>query len=231
MNIGEASRVNSKSAREYAREYAYRVLKEKILNFSLPPGTALTEQEMADKLQLSRTPVREAFFQLSQEGLLDILPQKGSYVSLVDLKSVEDAKFLRETLETAVIKLACTNFTVEDLFELQSNLTLQELCLNGKNYAKFFEHNEAFHKTIFVGCGKESLWNLMQQMQAHYNRVRFLNQRWFNLPVVLEQHRKLVQAIQEKNVAMGVEAIVSHLGEVAVDIKHLLADYKNYFKI
>lgn len=232
MNIGKAPppRLNPKSAREYAREYAYRVLKEQILNFSLPPGTALTEQEIADRLQLSRTPVREAFFQLSQEGLLDILPQKGSYVSLIDLKSVADAKFLRETLDTAVIKLACANFAMEDLFELQSSLTLQELCLNEKNYPKFFELNEAFHKAIYIGCGQESIWNLMQQMQAHYNRVRFLNQRWFNLPVVLSQHRKLVQAIQEKNVAMGVETTISHLNEVTIDIKHLLADYKSYFK-
>ena len=219
-----------KSSREYAREYAYRVLKEKILNFSLPPGTALTEQDIADLLQISRTPVREAFLQLSKEGMLDIIPQKGSYVSLIDLKSVEDAKFLRETLETAVIKLACTDFATEDLFELQSNLVLQELCLNEKNYPKFFDLNEAFHKTIFTGCHKESLWALMQQMQAHYSRVRFLNQSRFNLDAVLEQHKDLVRAIQQKNVEKGVATIILHLNEVTVDIKHLLADYKDYFK-
>ena len=84
---------------ESTREFVYRFLNANIMHLRMPPGTSLTEQDIATLLSVSRTPVREAFIQLSHEHLLDILPQKGTYVSLIDLDSVEESKFMRETLE------------------------------------------------------------------------------------------------------------------------------------
>jgi GntR family transcriptional regulator, rspAB operon transcriptional repressor len=217
-------------SQESTREYVYRFLKINIMNFKLAPGTALSEQDIANRLEVSRTPVREAFIQLSQEGLLDILPQKGTYVSFIDIDNVEEAKFLRETMDTAVIKIACTEFAAEKMFELQSNIMLQKLCLSENNHAKFFELNEAFHQTIFIGCKKARIWTLTQQMQAHYNRVRILNQSRFDLSAVLHQHKELVRAIQEKNVGLGIRTISSHLNLVNIDIKNIKKNYGPYFK-
>jgi Transcriptional regulators len=221
----------SRLPQESTREYVFRSLKQNMMNFKLAPGTAMSEQEVADLLKVSRTPVREAFIRLSQEGLLDIVPQKGTYVSYIDLESVEESKFLRETLETAIMEIACKSFPDEQLFELQSNVILQELCYKEKNSARFYELDEALHRLIFEGCKKARIWATMQQLHAHYNRVRMLNVAGgHEVFVLLEQHKMLVQAIREKNVALGIKTIKQHLNKVRFDLKDLLEDYPEYFR-
>lgn len=184
---------------ESTREYVYRCLKENIMNLRLFPGSALSEKDISVLLNVSRTPVREAFIQLESEYLLDILPQKGTRVSLLDVENVEESFFLRETVEKEVFYLAVKEFPSDKLFELQSNITLQELCVEEENYLKFFELDEALHRCIFEGCKKGRIWSLIQQISTHYNRVRMLNvAAKHDWPELLSQHKKLVQAIKEK---------------------------------
>lgn len=216
---------------ESTREYVYRFLKVNIMNLHFEPGSALSEKEIALLLDVSRTPVREAFIQLSQEYLLDILPQKGTYVSLIDVENVQESKFLRETLEKAIIELACKEFPSEKIFELQSVITLQELCLREKNYSKFYELDETLHRTIFEGCKKARIWFMIQQMHTHYNRVRRLNIfGGHELDRILEQHKNLVKAIREKDVELGKKTVDLHLNKVRFDIKELADIYPQYFK-
>lgn len=216
---------------ETTREYVYRFLKFNIMSLVLLPGSALSEKDIADLLHVSRTPVREAFIQLANEYLLDIIPQKGTYVSLIDLDNVEESKFLRETIERVVVDLACTDFPQDKLLELQHNLKLQEIYLQEKNYDKFYEADETLHGTIFAGCKKVRSWQLIQQMLTHYNRVRHLTMAGgYDLQILLEQHKDLVYAIETKNVALGRKTINRHLDKVKIDIKELLRDYSSYFK-
>lgn len=220
-----------RSPHESTRNYVYQIMKQNIMTLQLPPGTALSEQEIATALSVSRTPVREAFIRLSQENLLDIIAQRGTYVSLIDLDSVQESKFLRETLEKAVIRLACANFPSDKLFDLQSYLSVQELCLQENNYLKFYELDEKLHRTIFDGCKKARIWELIQQMGGHYNRVRLLNlARGHDLGQLLEHHKNIVHAIQSRDAALGSRTINQHLNKVRVDIVDLLQDYGSYFK-
>lgn len=217
--------------RESSRDYVYRFLKVNIMNLALPPGTALSEQDIATRLKVSRTPVREAFIQLSKETLLDILPQKGTYVSMINLNSVDEAIFLRENLDPAIIKLACESFSNEQLVEMQSNFELQELCIAKKNYEKFFEINENFHRYIYVGCKKSNIWELMDQIHGHFNRARMLlnMDARYNFSLVLLQHKELLRAITEKNADLGVEVTYRHLEMIRIDIKELLKkEYASY---
>jgi DNA-binding GntR family transcriptional regulator len=221
-----------RNSQESTREYVYRSLKSYIMDFTLPPGTGLSEKEMAVLLNVSRTPVREAFIQLSQERLLDILPQKGTYVSLIDLDDLEEARFLRETLEVAVMKIACRHFPEDRLFELQSHLTIQELCFTEKKFDKFFELDEDIHRVIFEGCNKTRIWAMMQQMHGNYNRVRRLSvaEGGYDLLTILEQHTTLLQAIRERDEELGISTLHQHLNKVLFDINDLLRDYKHFFK-
>jgi len=220
-----------RSPHESTRNYVYQIMKQNIMTLQLPPGTALSEQEIATALSVSRTPVREAFIRLSQENLLDIIAQRGTYVSLIDLDSVQESKFLRETLEKAVIRLACANFPSDKLFDLQSYLSVQELCLQENNYLKFYELDEKLHRTIFDGCQKARIWKLIQQLGGHYNRVRLLNlARGHDLEQLLEHHKNIVLAIQSRDAALGSRTINQHLNKVRVDIVDLLHDYGSYFK-
>lgn len=220
-----------KTPQESTREYVYRFLKFNIMELKLIPGSALSEKDIAQLLGVSRTPVREAFIQLSQEYLLDILPQKGTYVSLIDIENVKESKFLRETVEKAVIALACTEFPSDKIFDLQSNIALQELCIEEKNYLKFYELDEELHRTIFAGCKKARTWSMIQQMNTHYNRVRMLNMAGgYSVLPVLKQHQDLVQGIKEKNLALGLKTIDLHLNKVSFDIQDLYRDHADYFK-
>ncbi len=221
----------SRLPHESNREFVYRYLKTNMMNFTLVPGTAMSEQDIANTLAVSRTPVREAFLQLSQEDLLEIVPQKGTYVSLIDLGSVAESKFLRETMEAAVMKLACQQFPGEALAELEANIAMQEACLTEKNYVRFFGLDEALHRLIFSGCNKVRIWNMMQQMHAHYNRVRRLNiAGGYDAWTTMEQHKTMVRAIREKDVILGVSTMTLHLNKVNIDINDLLHDYRQYFR-
>jgi len=228
MDLSVIERITQEST----REYVYRFLKLNIMQLRIVPGSALSEKEISQLLGVSRTPVREAFIQLSQEYLLDILPQKGTYVSLIDIENVEESKFLRETVEKAVIAIACTEFPSENFFDLQSNIVLQELCLKEKNYLKFYELDEALHKIIFAGCKKARIWSMIQQMHTHYNRVRMLNiAGGYDALPVLNQHKQLVKAILEKDLELGMQTIGLHLNKVNFDIEDLRRDYAHYFKL
>ena len=121
------------------RDQIYQMLKEEIMKFRLIPGELISEKEISERYEVSRTPVREAFLQLSREGLLEVYPQKGTRVSLIDLDLVEEARFMRENLEKAVAELACEGFPEEAMFKLEQNVKMQELSIAQKNYESLFE--------------------------------------------------------------------------------------------
>lgn len=92
---------------ESARDFAFRVLKENIVSVTLKPGTLVSENEIAMELGVSRTPVREAILDMAKVGIIETLPQRGSYVALIDPKMVDESRFLRQVLDSAVIEVAC----------------------------------------------------------------------------------------------------------------------------
>lgn len=212
------------------REYIFGILKSEIVSLEYKPGQNISEYEIAEKLHVSRTPVREAFIKLAQESLLEIFPQKGSYITLIDPEQVDESKFVRHTLERKIIQQACNSFPSDELFQLRSFLALQELCIEQKNYLKFFELDEAFHGTLFKGCKKERTWHLLQQMNNHYNRVRMLNLTvGYDWGELLRQHQELLVAIQSGDEKLGLKLIDIHLNKVVIDLDHLMKDFKHYF--
>ena len=112
--------------RESAKEYAYRVLKDNIMSLELKPGEVLSEMELAEKLNLSRTPIREVIMRLKGEHLIDVKPQSGTSVSLIDMDLIEEAVFMRFVIEEEVLKLACKSFPNDLFLELEKNKTNQE---------------------------------------------------------------------------------------------------------
>jgi DNA-binding GntR family transcriptional regulator len=198
---------------------------------NLSPGTSISEKDIGELLHVSRTPVREAFIKLAHEGALDVIPQKGSYVSLIDPEQVEEVRFCRESLEKEIIRLACTSFPREDLFKLQSILTLQALCIHEKNYAQFFELDEEMHGAIFAGCKKSRIWAMMQQMNTHYNRVRMLNLVFgFDWALLLQQHQQIYEAICEQDGEKGLQVTTIHLNKVTIDLKQLQNQFGDFFR-
>ena len=107
--------VKKRDGSETGREYVLRILKENIVMLELEPGSRISENELAAEIGVSRTPVREALIELSKSKIVEIYPQRGSYVSRIDWGLVEEAQFMRVTLEKAVIRLACQGLSEEKL--------------------------------------------------------------------------------------------------------------------
>ncbi|OZB95904.1 GntR family transcriptional regulator [Paenibacillus sp. XY044] len=214
-----------------AGNIVYQQLKQQIVSLELPPGTALSEKEMSLTFHVSRTPVRESFVRLAQEGLLLVLPQRGTRVSLIDLDMVEEARFMREQLEKAVIRLACESFPADKLQEMENNLVLQQASIERHDGKRMFELDEDFHRILFEGVRKMGTWNVIQQMNAHLNRTRVL---WLSLDPhwghLFEQHREMIQAIRSRNAVLAERIMKEHLTLSISNLPVLKQRYPEYFK-
>lgn len=213
------------------RDYAYQRLKESIVTLKLEPGLSISEKEIAERLGVSRTPVREAFVKLNQEQLLEVYPQRGTVVSLIDLQHVEDARFIREHLEVATVKLACESFLEGYIEILEDNLMTQHHCVKEKDYEQLFKLDEEFHSVIAKGANKSRVWSVIQLMNSHLNRVRLLSLASnFNWDTILFQHGEILKAIKQKDPELAAEVMEQHLKLVTVDQDELKKTYPDYFK-
>lgn len=217
---------------ESVREYAYRILSENIMSLRLVPGMSMSEKEISDILSVSRTPVREAFIRLAQAGLLEILPQRGTYVSKIDTKQIAEFRFLRLTLERAIIELACQHFTTPWSTQLLQCLTDQSTVIHDSNSDQFFRLDNEMHRIIFSGCAKPHVWQIVQDANMNYIRARVLNvtSTESEMEILYEQHKKIVQAITEHDVQAGVDIITKHVNKVIGDVDLLKKQYPAYFQ-
>lgn len=230
--VKKIERHTKKRRRGTARNFVYSVLKQQIINLEIKPNTKISEQDIANQLEVSRTPVREAFLKLSQENLVEIFPQQGTFVSEIDLDLVEEGRFVRETLERAVVREACTKLSDDQLFQLESNIAMQKLCLEKGSFQRLFELDEQFHRLLFEGCNKLRTWALISQMNSHFDRLRMLrlssNPDW---KVVVSQHKEIFESVSRKNLDKAEKVMMKHLNLVNYEKNELIARYPDYFRI
>ena len=119
-------RIPERLTYETGREYALRTMKDNIVRLELVPGSQISENELSAEMGLSRTPVREALIELSKIKIIEIYPQKGSRVALIDNELVEEARFMRDVLECAVVEKVCDVATEDDIQRLADNVKLQK---------------------------------------------------------------------------------------------------------
>ncbi|MFC7393042.1 GntR family transcriptional regulator [Scopulibacillus cellulosilyticus] len=212
------------------RDFVYQEIKNQIINLELTPGEKILEKEIAEKLEVSRTPVREAFLKLAEEELIGIYPQSGTVVSKIDLDLVEEARFVRENIEKAVVKIACVQLNESDLFLFKKNLALQELCLSKDTYQQLFKLDKEFHKILFESVGKSGIWKIVNKMNSHFDRLRLLrltvNTDW---ELLVSQHKEIFQAIVEKNEKLAGDLMEKHLKLVNFEKEEIKATYPEYF--
>ena len=212
------------------KDYVYNVLKENIMNLSLKPGTPLRKKEIAKEFGVSRTPIREAFVKLKEEGLIDVYPQKGTFVSYIDLDKVQEAKFMREALEIKIVELACDIFPEEKMFDLEANLQIQKVSLKQNNYQKLFEYDNEFHEMLFAGCNMANIWTAIEQLSTHLNRMRMLSlSADFNRSDVIGDHQQIINAIENRDPKKAKKTMESHISRIQFDQEKLKRDYPDYF--
>ncbi len=225
--------ISAKRSQESIRAYALRIIHKNLLKMNLVPGMALSEQEIANELHISRTPVREAFIRLAHENILVILPQRGTYVEKIALEQVAESMFLRTTMESEVMKLACHSFPTRNIDQLEACLELQRISLKQKDYPRFFEQDGIFHGSIFAACGKHRIWQMIEQASLNYNRLRMMNlanDGENEMPMLFKHHKEMLTAIKQRDIEAGRILIKEHVGKVFSNLDDLKLQYPSYFK-
>lgn len=194
-------------------DVVYHSLRDDILHLALPPGSAISEIETATKYNVSRTPVRDAFKALENEGLLEVRPHIGTFISYIDLNKVSDIVFVREVTEQSVLKILASSYTQPQMLKMRMALKEQENLLKnysaqadtpenrGKYATRFLKLDNDFHHLLFQLARKGAVWELLKSHSSHYERFRTLINWSENnmLHTLYEQHVSIVDAIAAKD--------------------------------
>lgn len=215
---------------ETARDYAFRVLRDNIVSLELKPGTLISENEMAMELGLSRTPVREAIIDLAKVSIIETIPQRGSYVALIDTKMVEESRFLRKVLDKAVIEVACDIANSASIDAMEENVHLQEFYLEKSDTNRIFELDNAFHKLIYSAAQKDIIYDIRSTMMLHFDRVRTLSVEAVKDMKIVGDHRGMLEAIKGHDKEAAVALVEKHLGRYRVDETKIREEFPAYFK-
>lgn len=209
----------------------HKYLRMLILRLRLKPGEALSEKDLAARLGLSRTPVREAFIRLAEEGLVDIFPQRGTLVAPIRMAEVKEAYFLRHVLELAVVRRAAEQIDARHAALLETNLTLQAAALKNNDYAAFTDLDDEFHRLLSEGVALPKAWRLIQGVKGQIDRVRYIS-----LPerghgkLIHQQHKAIFKAVKDGDADRAADEMHQHLHEIWESVERLMRENKDLFQ-
>lgn len=218
-----------KKSYENARAYALRVLLYNIIHLELEPGQAISENEVSSALNLSRTPVREALIELSKNGLVDIQPQRGSYISKINYDIIEESRFMRVVLEVAILKLACINIPPEYFIRLKGNIEEQKLSIEHNDKLLLLSLDNEFHKLLFDAVGKQWTYNVISTQMVHFDRLRVLTLKTLKNNRTVEDHENILYAIERHDTELAEILMTKHLDRHKLDKEELTKLYPTYF--
>lgn len=221
-------KVTSKLKTETARDYAFRSIKDNIISVVLEPGSIVSESEIAQELGLSRTPVREALIELSKVDFVEILPQRGSMISKIDYRIIEESRFFRLVLERAIAEEACDYATQEDILELENNVRLQGIYLIQNDPDKMMQLDNDFHRLLYRAARKAFIHKLIKDTTVHFDRVRRLSYNDINMDTIVMDHTRIVDAIKARDKALVNQMVTAHLTRYKVDEELIRKKYGHF---
>jgi DNA-binding GntR family transcriptional regulator len=173
----------------------YKTLKNAIQFLELEPGSSITDAQLASELGVSRTPVREALIRLSDDLLVDIYPQKGTYVSKINLSIVKEIEYMRHIIETKICLKMCAK-KADIRHVVDESLFLMDIAVKKRDIVRFVLSDDAFHRALFSYAKHEMIWNIISNNRMHYNRFLMLDMAFPNvLEESYEDHKKIVKYI------------------------------------
>ena len=193
----------------------YLALREAILTLRYKPAEALRKGEICAALGVSRSPVAEAITRLAAEGLVDVVPQAGTYVARFSMADIREGAFLREALELAAMDHLAPRLTEDQLRDLRRNLRFQEGFMQDGDYAAFYQLDGEFHDMLLGFTGFRKIAQLAETAWVHVNRARQLV-----LPVpgrvaeTLDEHRAIVNALADHDGPAARAAMQHHLRQL-----------------
>jgi DNA-binding GntR family transcriptional regulator len=211
--------LNSKSK----KVIAYEALKKRIINNSFKAGNPLNERVLSEELRISKTPIREAFQQLEQEGFIENIPHKGSFVSKISIQDIREIFEVREILECAAARGSALKGDLDKLEAMKERLESIEN-VNGKTPLKLMKAGDQIHNYLFESFGNNRLTETYIRLQDHINRLRvhFVNQFDLNrLEQSSKEHEEILNALIAKDPILAENAVRIHLRKAQDYIKQL----------
>jgi DNA-binding GntR family transcriptional regulator len=208
----------------------YLSLREAILNLGYRPGEALRKGEICEILGVSRSPVAEAITRLSGEGLVDVVPQAGTYVARFSMAEIREGAFLREAIELAAVEIVAERITEPQLVQLRRNLRMQEALVADADFAGFYAMDGEMHALILSFTGFRKLGPVADTAWVHVNRARQLI-----LPMpgrvaeTLEEHRAILAALEARDGQAARIAMRRHLGRLVTFLEPLEKSHPELF--
>ena len=215
-------------------EQIYHELRDDILSLVYKPGQLISENAIAAHYQVSRSPIRGVFTRLANENLLDVQPQKGTYVSLLDIEYIREIIYMRTIVEKDVLCQTARSINDELIKKLASNLKRQKaLAAKGKeaDLSSYYELDSAFHESCFRHIGRQRLWHILQDSQVHYHRFRMLDiVSQEILEKLWQQHDSIYQALCRQDEQQIGRILQEHLQDGLNRIEEqVMTEHPDYF--
>ena len=210
----------SGAASSYA-DQAYYAIRELIVTLQLAPGSLVKEPELAERLGMSRTPVREALRRLAQERLIEVFPRRGMHVTTVDVRDLTRLCEVRVALEPEAAKLAAERATRADLDEIAELLT--ELAAGKRRDLRaLIELDQRIHRTIYQASHNHYLAETLEEYYTHALRIWMLGLAKTGLKAAVHEHAELLGAILRGNGVRAAELMRTHVERFEEEMRDAL---------
>jgi DNA-binding GntR family transcriptional regulator len=192
----------------------YETIRRDIVRMRLRPGERLSENELGLRFGTSRTPVREAIVRLVDDGLIEVWPQRGTFVSRISLRAIKRARFVRNALELGIIREAAEHWLPEVALK-EAERAIAEQREAGNDPDRFTDADDKFHRTFANAIGYGDIWSIVESQKAEFDRIRFLSLPEVTpVDLLIRQHRAILKAVVARDAETAEKILRTHLSIV-----------------
>lgn len=208
----------------------YSVIKDDIIYLRRKPGEELNIKLLSEQMEVSRSPVRDALMILQNEALVEMLPQRGCWVSLIDINRAKEERLLRLALERCVLEQLPGALKKSDLMQIGYYITLQRESLEKNDSQGFYDSDDEMHHVYFNASGLENFWKLWMRETGNYRRVRLLS---FDANGSAEksimQHEELLRAFESEDFKLASDILREHIMKLDSEKDAIISKHPEYF--
>ena len=222
---------NASSAPASAAQRLESELKRAIVSLEIPPGSRLSEADVAERHGVSRQPAREALISLARSKLVEVLPQRGTTIAKISVNRMMQARFVREAVETAVVRRAASHFDPIVRERISSLLETQEQFARADDHVGFQRYDELFHIALAEGAGCPLAWEAVRDLKTHMDRLCKLTLSGAGAMLrLVDQHRAIAAAIDANDADEAEQQMREHLTEILRALPRVEAEYADFFE-